>query len=318
MASEAIRKLRDLPECNAAIEAALATWFASVEHELNEAQLVRAAKCIVFTAGPRHQKPAVDYLFRIAKQLPMNPGEDLAERLNSEDDELDDVLRELVLNDDLAIQLADRLKVGTSAERYFVVSILMNRNVVNQQDAPEQAKAKAWFRSHEKLFIPAFEAASLDESEGIRMFALIGLTGLDPQNPQLLSRLADAIESDLSAEIRGMAVRLLSSKEIAPAIKSQNIDLIPLLIKTLESEPDVEVQHAALAALMQIESASELVHTTLLQLARSKDHDQVQYALTMMSRRRDTSHRPQSIDELIELLSDPEWGTDVQVTQHTP
>jgi len=36
VASEAIRKLREKPECKAAIEAALAKWFASVEHEVNE------------------------------------------------------------------------------------------------------------------------------------------------------------------------------------------------------------------------------------------------------------------------------------------
>jgi hypothetical protein len=63
VASEAIHKLREKPECKATIEAALEKWFEAVEHEVNEGQLTRAAKCIVFAAGPKNQKLAFALFF---------------------------------------------------------------------------------------------------------------------------------------------------------------------------------------------------------------------------------------------------------------
>lgn len=314
VASEAIRKLRELPECKAAIEAALAKWFASVEHEVNEIQLTRAAKCIVFAAGPKNQKLAVDYLFEIAKRVPINPGEEnLGKWIDCWDDELDKAVKELVLNDELATQIADRLQTGNSAQRRFAVAFLLNRGASKQSDTPDQTEANAWFRSHDKLFYPAFEAALQDSSEAIRMFALIVLTGIDPHNSQLPFQLKTVVESDSSIQVRCVAIQLLCSKELASAIKAQSLELQPLLMKALEADSSVDVRDAALGALMAMDEDSELVHATLLEWARCKERVQVEYALTLMLRNHEAGDRPQSIDELIELLSDPEWGTKVEV-----
>lgn len=319
VASEAIRKLRELPECEAAIEAALAKWFASVEHEVNEGQLTRAAKCIVEAAGPKNQKLAVDYLFEIAKRVPINQGEeDLGTWIDCWDDELDEALKGLVLNDELATQIADRLKTGNSAQRRFAVTILLNRDASNQQETQDQTEANVWFRSHDKLFYPAFEAASQDTSEAIRMFALLALTGIDPHHSQLPFQLKTVAESDPSTQVRCVAIQLLCSKELASSIEAQSVELQPLLMKALEADSSVDVRDAALGALMAMDKDSELVHATLLRWARCKERVQVEYALTLMLRNHEAGDRPQSIDELIELLSDPEWGIDGAITERIP
>jgi hypothetical protein len=85
------------------------------------------------------------------------------------------------------------------------------------------------------------------------------------------------------------------------------------MIKTLESDSSVDVRYAALGALMAMDKDSELVHATLLEWARCKERLQVENALSLMLRNHEAGDRPQSIDELIELLSDPEWGTKVEV-----
>ncbi len=89
------------------------------------------------------------------------------------------------------------------------------------------------------------------------------------------------------------------------------------MIKTLESDSSVDVRYAALGALMAMDKDSELVHATLLEWARSKERLQVENALSLMLRNHEVGDRPQSIDELIELLSDPEWGTTLEVKQNS-
>ena len=124
-ASEAIRKLREKPECEAVIETALAKWFASMEHEVNEGQLTRAAKCIVTVAGPAHQETAVQLLFKIWKRMPLLT---YAEQGEIADDatELNQLLSQLVLNDQLAAQFAERLTHGDSSDRSLVLYGLLS------------------------------------------------------------------------------------------------------------------------------------------------------------------------------------------------
>ena len=312
VASEAIRKLRELPECKAALEAALAKWFASVEHEVNEIQLVRAAKCIVVAAGTEHQELAVDYLCKIWSQLPTLSMEKQIERLG-EETELNDLLKQLVLNDELAIQFAERLTNGTSSDRSFVTYYLFSSTGLKDEKDPKVAELNAWLHNHRELFIPAFAAALKDDSEHVRWFSLSSLVGLDLKHANVLSTLTSVIESDASPKVRWLAIEMISSKEILSVAKSQKIEVAPLLIKTLESDSSIDVRHSALGALMELDAASELVHATLLEWARCKDRLQVENALSLMLRNHEAGDRPQSIDELIELLSDPEWGTKVEV-----
>ncbi len=315
-AAEAIRKLGDLPESEAAIEAALAKWFSSVEHEVNEIQLMRVAKCMVCAVGPKHQEAGIKYLFKIAKQLPLNPADEFMPWMDT-DPVLSEALCQLVLNDELAVQVADRLKAGTSAERYVAIRILFFRHQLDQLTS-EQVESSVWVRAHVDLFLPAYEAASHDENETIRMCALVGLVGLNSQHSQILSRLTTAIESDPSTDIRCTAIQLLCAKEMAPLLQSQGVSLQPLLSKTLEAESVLEVKNAALEALLLIDSGSELVHSTLLQWARSEDHQKVENALALMLRDHKSGDRPLSVDELIELLSDPEWGMEGTITERIP
>ncbi len=317
VAMEAIRKLRELPESNPFIEAVLAKWFASVEHELNDIQLVQAAKCIVFAAGPKNQKLAVEYLFKIWTRLPKPNLEKLVE-LAGEETELKDLLQQLILNDELAIQFAERLKNGTSFDRSLVTHYLLmveSMGLVNDKD-PKVVELNAWYQKHNELFFNAFEAASKDQNEEVRWFALGGLAGRNPQHVSILSTLTAAIESDSSNRVRSMAIDLLTRNDVKSVAKSQNIELAPILVKTLESDTSIDVRYSALGALMQMDAASELVHSTLLKWAKSQDRVEVNYALTMMLRNQADGGRPQSIDELIELLSDPEWGTAVEVAEN--
>ncbi len=103
---------------------------------------------------------------------------------------------------------------------------------------------------------------------------------------------------------------MLSSNEFLPKLKELESELKPLLIKTLAADSEFEVRLSAIRVLSKFESASELVHTTVLDWARSQDKSQVEYALTFV---RYASGRPQSIAELNELLSDPQWGMNLKL-----
>ncbi len=275
VASEAIRKLREKPECKAAIEAALAKWFASVEHEVNEIQLVRAAKCFVTAAGPEYQELAVDYLFKIWKQFPTLSLEKQIERLG-EETELNDLLKQLVLNDELAIQFAERLTNGTSGDRSLVTYYLFFCTMLKDEKDPKVAELNTWLHHHRELFVPAFTAALKDESEQVRLFSLSSLVGLDQKLISLPSTLT-------------------------------------ILTKVVESDSSPLIRYAALEALMAMDIHSELVHKSLMEWAKSDDREKVKYALDLTLRNYQEGNRPQSIDELIKLLSDPEWGTRIEI-----
>ena len=187
--------------------------------------------------------------------------------------------------------------------------------LVNDKD-PKVVELNAWYQKHNELFFNAFEAASKDENEEVRWFALGGLAGRDPQHVSILSTLTAAIESDSSTRVRSMAIDLLTRNDVKSVAKSQNIELAPILVKTLESDTSIDVRYSALGALMQMDAASELVHSTLLKWAKSQDRVEVKYALTLMHRNQADGDRPQSIDELVELLTNPEWGTAVEVAEN--
>ncbi len=312
VASEAIRKLRGKPECKAAIETALAKWFASVENEVNEIQLVRAAKCFVTAAGPEYQELAVDYLCKIWRQLPTLSLENQVELALKETD-LNELLKEFVLNDELANKFAERLTNGTSSDRSLVMYYLISRTGLKDEKDPRVAELNTWLHNHREIFFPAFAAALKDESEQVRWFSLPSLIVLDPKYASILSTITSVIESDASPKVRWLAIEMISSKEILSVAKTQNIEVAPLMIKTLEHDSSIDVRNAALGALMAMDKDSELVHATLREWARSKDRLQVENALSLMLRNHEAGDRPQSIDELIELLSDPEWGMTVEV-----
>jgi HEAT repeat protein len=271
----------------------------------------------VFAAGPRNQKAAVEYLFKVSTRLPKLNLEKLIE-LAGEETELKDLLKQLILNDELAIQFAERLKNGTSSDRSLVTCYLLmvgSMGLVNDKD-PKFVELNAWYQKHSELFFSAFEAASKDENEEVRWFAIGALARRDPQLVSILSTLTAAIESDSSTRVRSMAIDLLTRNDVKSVAKSQNIELAPILVKTLESDTSIDVRYSALGALMELDAASELVHATLLEWARCKERLQVEYAITLILRNHEAGDRPQSIDELIELLSDPEWGTTVGVKQY--
>lgn len=157
---------------------------------------------------------------------------------------------------------------------------------------------------------------SQDEIEAIRFFSLVSLAALNAKNGQIPLRLIKVVETDPSAMIRSFAIDALCSNEFTPSLKSQDVDLKALMTKTLESDSSLDVQNSAIGGLLQIDSGSELAHRTLLNWAKSGDQLRVEYALSQILRKHDAGDRPQSIDELIELLSDPEWGTTVEVKQN--
>ncbi len=318
VASEAIRKLREKPECKAVMETALAKWFASVEHEVNEVQITRAAKCFVTAAGPEYQETAVNFLFKIWKRMPLLTHEQLVEAADDAS-ELNQLLSQLMLNDQLAIQFADRLTNGNSAERSLVVygllSLMGRFGIETNKDLTE---LENWLRKHAERLAPAIEAASKDENEHIRFTALIQLatlihaTKLDPESLRLPTILLTAA-SDASPNVRCIAIDLLTSDEFAPAIKSQNAQIASMLISAMESDSSINVRYSALNALMHMNVEAELVHKSLMEWAKSDEHEKVKYALDLTLRNYQAGDRPQSIDELVELLSDPEWGTKVEV-----
>ena len=149
----------------------------------------------------------------------------------------------------------------------------------------------------------------------IQLATLIHFTKLNPELARLPTILLDAI-SDASPHIRSMAISLLTSKELALTVKSQNVPIIPTLNQVIESDTSIDVRYSALEGLMELDTTSELVHKTLMEWAKCDDCEKAKYALMLTLRNYQAGDRPQSIDELIELLSDPEWGTTVEVKEH--
>lgn len=267
---DAIDVLRSQPTSDAPITRAMAKWFSSIEHELDTSRLSMVADCIVQVAGEKHQKMAVDYLFKIAEMKPP-----------TSDDEgpttfgpgstcfLDSACEGITRRDgELAEQVAEHLESGGTTRRRLAIAIFVDRA---DESSSIQADHSTWCQDHRALLMPAMLAATRDRDAGIRTSSLICLLVIDAEHPDVAARLGEAVQSDESKEVRSTALSYLASVS-----------------------PD-----------------SELLHETLLRWARSDDPQLVSPALDVMYP--SDGSRKQSVEELIELLKDANWGLQPEI-----
>jgi hypothetical protein len=156
-----------------------------------------------------------------------------------------------------------------------------------------------WTQKNSAVLIPALLLASSDENELVRRYSLNDLSELS--DSRIAARLMEVAERDSSPSNRGCASQwLLHHQEFTP-------EVLACVTKVIESDPELNVKAEALNHLEITHPDVELIHDTLMKWGHSNDTQMMQTAIQLMKHPADL-RRPIVIDEIMDLLSDPEWG----------
>ena len=321
----AIAEFRERPECDAEILHAMSKWSASVANELSPNRLRDVAECITHVGGKRHQLQALEHLFKMADRMPESATLE-AYHLSffATHTVIDGVggltvkseFKEMALNDELATLLGEKITSGTSKQRLFAIALLfLVGGEEMAQGEPSKAARKAWLKVHLLVLQSSLLLASQDENEEVRCYSALML-GSDFKNPFVRERLISMIESDPSGEVRFMAIESVASIAHPGAVDSLSSEMVDCFVKAVRSDPDSEIKKRALSALANRNLENEFVHQTLMEWARCEDPKIVMLALDSLYNGSTNGKRTQSVDELMELLSDPAWGAKIEVNRN--
>jgi len=301
-AFRAIQYFRNQSQYDDAIRNAMAKWFSTTEQEQDPARLQKVARAIVSIAGPRHQRHAVDYLFQIAAQHPEASVEKFSQGFSLKDSILIEPFAMLELDTDLASRASKLLAEGTTSERLMTLILFLDF----ERGAND---VSFWIQRNDTKLIPAFLEASSDQNEMVRMRALNVCGSL--MDSRIASRLIDMSRSDPLASNRGFALQLL--------LHNQQLtqEVLACVASAIESDASFNVRAEALNHLMLKQPNNDLIHRTLLMWARSGDTETMHTAIMQLQYQPPTVKRPQGIDELIQLLADPEWGLNATINLQT-
>lgn len=105
---------------------------------------------------------------------------------------------------------------------------------------------------------------------------------------------------------------LASSMDEDPSIRIRSINQFKInyeglrdrLLDVLNKDPQTHVQHTAVIVMDKLDSGHPQLHQKLMDFAKSQEEDEVYFAISVIG----SGTRKAGVDELIELLSDPEWG----------
>ncbi len=301
-AFRAIQYFRDQPQYDDSIRSAMAKWYSTTEQEQNPAQLQKVARAIASIAGPRHQRHAVDYLFQIAARHPDASVEKFFQSYSRMDSIMIEPFALLELDTDLASRASKLLAEGTTSERLMTLLLFFEF----ERGAND---ISFWVQRNDTKLIPALLKASNDQNETVRMRAVNVCGSL--MDSKIASRLIDMSRSDPSASNRGFALQLL--------LHHQQItqEVLASVASAIESDAAFSVRAQALGHLTLKQPNNDLIHHTLLKWARSGDTETMQTAIMHLQYHPPTVRREQGIDELIQLLADPEWGLNATLNLHT-
>ncbi len=325
----AIAEFCERPECDAAILQSMSKWSASVDNELSPDRLRDVADCIMVVAGKRHQLQALEHLFKMADRMPASATLQayylsfftaLTVTDGVGDFTIKSEVKDLPLTDELANLLAEKITNGTSQQRLLASALLhlVGGEGTERDDLTKTAR-EAWLKAQSLVLQPSLLAASQDENDEVRCYSALML-GPNFQTPAVGERLIAMIESDPSREVRFMAIESVASMAHPDSAVSLCSEMVACFAKAVGSDPDNEIRKRALSALAHRNLENELVHATLMEWAHSEDPNIVMLALDWLYQSqiwgKTNVKRSQSVDELIELLSDPTWGTQVEVNQN--
>ncbi|QDV23216.1 serine/threonine-protein kinase [Aureliella helgolandensis] len=273
-ALKSIVRFRSIPACDDVITAAMTEWFAEIEHELDAKTLTVAAHCIATVSGKRHQKSAVDYLFNMVDQISeLTLTEELIEDFYDEGNPWNLICKQLPLRDEAFVkQIADRLRNGSTNQRLLALQLSIGTESGMEETAPDSAADEGWIRSNRELLLPALLIASHDDSDRVRLHSLLMLQSWSTVDGKVSIRMKEAFESDPSLDVQSFL-----------------IDCFYPLNKNLDA-----------------------IHDKLMTWAKSRDPETVLKAMFCMMQPSNEGRREHSIDSLILLLSDPEWGLEIE------
>ena len=299
---EAIKYFRTKPQYDAEIRGQMTKWVSFAEQTTHRAQLKRLARAIVRISGPRHQNQAIDHLNRIAAKHPEASLRKFFETYSADDSILTEPLSILELNTELATRASKTLSEGNSDQRLTMVILFFGF----QRNAND---ITFWTQKNSAILIPALLVASHDENELVRRYSLNYSAQLS--NPRIATRLIEVAETDSVSANRSCACQLLlHQQEFTP-------EVLACVTRVIESDLEFDVKAEALVHLQLSHPDNELIHATLMKWAHSNDTQMMQTVIQLMQQHPAKLQRPVAIDEIMELLSDPEWAMQARINLHS-
>lgn len=290
---EAIKYFRLRSQYDTEIRHQMTKWVAMAEQTDDRALLKRIARAIVRISGPRHQNQAIDHLNRIAGKHPEASFRKFFETYSADDSILSEPFSILELNSELASVVSKTLSEGHSDQRLMMLIVFFGF----QRNAND---IRFWTQKNSAVLIPALLLASSDENELVRSYSLNFSSQLS--DPRISARLMEVAETDPSPSNRGCASKwLLHYQEFTP-------EVLACVTSVIESDPEFGVKAEALNHLDLTHPDYELIHDTLMKWARSNDTQMMQTVIQLMQQHPMKLRRPMAIDEIMDLLSDPEWA----------
>ncbi len=288
---EAIKYFRTKPQYDAEIRGQMTKWVLLAEQTTDRAQLKRLARAIVRISGPRHQNQAIDHLNRIAAKHPEASLRKFFETYSADDSILTEPFSILELNTELASKVSKTLSEGNSDQRLTMLILYFGF----QRNAND---IRFWTQKNAAMLIPAMLVASHDENELVRRYSLNFCSQLS--DSRIAERLMEVAETDSSPSNRGCASPwLLHHQEFTP-------EILACVTRVIESDLVFDVKAEAMDHLRISHPDNELIHDTLLKWAHSNDTQMMETAVRLMDPWE--TRRPMAIDEIIEVLANPEWG----------
>lgn len=177
-------------------------------------------------------------------------------------------------DEQLATQVANALSTGSSNQRLLALMMLLNHFEDSEQYRMHQDRLANWFGANQKSLAAGVFAASEDKLPMIRETALSVAAILMPRSGTLAARLTEAIASDSSPRVR----------------------------------------RSSLESLIRLQPDHGVAHTTILSMARSENQQDVKFVLSLFQSGAYDFQREQFVDEMMELLGEPDWGLGQKMT----
>ena len=269
-----IRNFQDNPTCDKVIRKFLSRWYAEVEYELDSKTLTLGAQCIANAAGKRHRKLALDYVFEIVDRIPqMTFLDEAIENFYDDQNRWKPICERLSGRDDVFVnQIADRLRHGSTNQRLLALQMLIGTEASAETSHQDPTANANWMLTHRERLLPALLIASRDTNEWARLYSLLALKVWRSVDGKVSLRMEEAFQTDTSLDVQSIVMEYFYER---------NMNL-------------------------------EAVQDKLMKWARSGNADTVVKALYCMMQPSNKTQRERSIDALILLLSDPDWGLRIE------
>lgn len=273
----AIDKLGRMPACDKAITDAMRTWRESLVHELSTEEHFSIAAQIIAISRERHQRAALENVYRISLRIAELTSENNVTKTDLSEmwTRFQEMLAEIDLEKSgVPTGIIQDIRDGDSGTRRIAMRLLLATGAnLEESDSTKESRGSGEIVPVEDrdALVDAVLAASNDANAEVRFLSLVFVGFMVQQDARCAERMREALESG------------------SPEEQSIALDYFEEYAESLGVGED-------------------LVSSTLIRWANSGDPEQIYYAILYLGQRHDRVTRPQSLDELVQLLEDPDWA----------